>query len=523
MQLSEIIAAYRKLPDEARAIADRESDEAIKGMAWVPNPGPQTEAYFSKADILLFGGEPSGGKSQLILGLAFNCHERSLVMRKQYTDLDALIDSAIEIKGSRAGFNGSPPPRMTHERGVIDFGAVANPGDEQRWMGRPHDLIGIDEATQFPLKQIKFLRGWLRTTKPGQRTRTVLATNPPLTADGLWVHEMFAPWIDPQFPNPAKPGELRWAISGPDDKTVWVNGPGEYQIPSDTSGKLYAAESYTFIPSKVTDNPFIDAKDYQKRLDALPAQDREILMGGFRTSFRDQDRQLIPTTWILAAQQRWSPEPPRGVPLCSIGVDVASGGEDNTVLAKRHDGWYAPLISVPGKETPLGSDVAALVFKHLRDDAVVCIDMGGGFGGGPYEILKNNHVNVIAYKGAEGSVARTKDQKMKFVNRRTEAYWRFREALDPDQQGGSHIALPPDPVLIADLTAPQFQQTPNGYKITSKEDVTKKLQRSPDRGDAVVMAWIEGGKIASHFDVWQSDHKINPRRNPQVSLGPRRR
>jgi hypothetical protein len=32
-------------------------------MVWVPNPGPQTDAYLSEADILLYGGQAGGGKS----------------------------------------------------------------------------------------------------------------------------------------------------------------------------------------------------------------------------------------------------------------------------------------------------------------------------------------------------------------------------------------------------------------------------------------------------------------------------
>jgi hypothetical protein len=68
----------------------------------------------------------------------------------------------------------------------------------------------------------------------------------------------------------------------------------------------------------------------------------------------------------------------------------------------------------------------------------------------------------------------------------------FREALDPGQPGGSPIALPPDPKLVADLTAPTFEVTPNGIKAEPKEKVCERLGRSTDRGDAVVMAWFEG-------------------------------
>src|SRR3546814_3250182 len=58
----------------------------------------------------------------------------------------------------------------------------------------------------------------------------------------------------------------------------------------------------------------------------------------------------------------------------------------------------------------------------------------------------------------------------------------------------SPIALPPDPMLVADLTAPTFTVPPRGIKVESKEDVCKRLGRSTDRGDAVVMAWSAGLK-----------------------------
>jgi hypothetical protein len=154
-------------------------------MKWVPNPGPQTDAYFSKADVLLYGGEPGGGKSQLILGLAFNEHQKSLIMRREYGDLDGIIGDALKIHGSRDGFNGSPPPKLRiNERQVISFAAAHRVGDEQGQMGKGRDLIGIDEATHFAKSQIRFLMGWNRTDDPNQRCRVVLATNPPLSPRG---------------------------------------------------------------------------------------------------------------------------------------------------------------------------------------------------------------------------------------------------------------------------------------------------------------------------------------------------
>jgi hypothetical protein len=36
-------------------------------------------------------------------------------------------------------------------------------GDEQHWIGRARDLLGIDEATQFAEMQVRLLMGWVRS------------------------------------------------------------------------------------------------------------------------------------------------------------------------------------------------------------------------------------------------------------------------------------------------------------------------------------------------------------------------
>lgn len=203
--------------------------------------------------------------------------------------------------------------------------------------------------------------------------------------------------------------------------------------------------------------------------------------------------------------------------MCSIGVDVAQGGDDDTTLARRHDGWFDKIIVVPGKQTPDGASVAGLVVAHRRNGAEVVIDLGGGYGGAAYEWLTDQGgIKVHAYKGAEGGPGRTIEGKLTFSNRRSRAYWRFREALDPGQPGGSPIMLPPDPALVADLTSPTFKVGPNGIQLESKESIVKRLGRSPDKGDAVVMAWEQGLKTPS---VQGGFKRRSSQNTPQVVLG----
>ena len=184
------------------------------------------------------------------------------------------------------------------------------------------------------------------------------------------------------------------------------------------------------------------------------------------------------------------------------------------------------MIEIPGKEIPMdraGSYCAGQIISFRRDLAMVTVDLGGGYGGSMYEHLKTNHVEVVGYKGAEQSTRRSRDGKLHFSNKRSAALWLFREALDPGQPGGSPVALPPDPVLMADLTAPTFDVGPRGIQAESKEKVCERLGRSTDRGDAAIMAWYEGPRETTHALEWlnKQEQTFQYGRTPKV-VGSRR-
>lgn len=507
--------------EEIRAYVEQES----KSRIWFPTVGPQLDAVKSKADLLLYGGAGGAGKTDLILGLAFTEHRRTLVVRKHYADMRGLTDRAKEINTTDKGFNGSLPPRLTtvNER-LIDFGGLAQPGDEQHWQGQPHDLLAFDEAVQLREAQVRFLLGWLRSADPKQRCRAILATNPPISSAGDWIIPMFAPWLDTRHPNPAKPGELRWVVTDIDGQDLWIDGP-DHKI-DDGRGGYLRPMSRTFIPGRLSDNPFLASTNYAATLDGLPEPLRSAIRdGNFMAARQDDAAQVIPTAWIRAAQKRWRPEPPWNIPMCAIGVDAARA-KDETVLAPRYDGWYPTLITCKGSDTPHGRDVAALVIKHRRSEAVVVIDCAETNGAQAYGHLTENGIECVRHLGIDSTPRRTAEKQLGFMNKRAEVYWRFREALDPEQDGGSPIALPDDPMLVSDLTAPHWELKPNGIAITPKKELVKNLGRSPDRGDAVVMAWSSGPRATTHFYEWRADQRVGTlaeRRNrPAVNLGARR-
>jgi hypothetical protein len=503
--LDEVVALLNQIPPEEAKNLIESAFKLTEGLVWVPNPGPQMAAYDSEADELFYGGSAGGGKTDLSIGLALTKHRRSLILRKYLDDARDMSERMLAIieekGGDRSGWQGQ---LLNYHKGNISikFAGCRNDDEKQRFKGKAHDLKVFDEVGDFPESVYTFITAWTRSSVKGQRCRVICTGNPPTEPEGLWVIKRWGAWLDPTHPNPAKDGELRWYTNINEIDTE-VDGPGPHII----EGKPTIAKSRTFIRALLSDNPTLTQDDsYEATLDALPEEYRVAYRDGrFDLGLKDRPFQAIPTAWVRAAQERWNDRIPQFVPMCAIGVDCSGGGKDPMVIASRYDGWYGTLMIIPGKDLPketLGRHAAGLVFSHRRDKALVIVDMGGGYGGSLYETLREGGIESQSYKGSEQSTRRTQDGQLGFANKRSEVIWRFREALDPSQPNGSPIFLPPDQMLLADLCSPSFKIESGKIKIEPKEDVCERLGRSPDRGDAVVMAWSAGPTYVTDQGDW---------------------
>jgi hypothetical protein len=256
--------------------------------------------------------------------------------------------------------------------------------------------------------------------------------------------------------------------------------------PIEVNGEAVTPRSRTFIPAKVQDNPYLVEAGYVARLQALPEPLRsKMLYGDFTKGREDDPYQVIPSEWVRLAQERWAATPKPFAPMTAMGVDVARGGDDKTVLATRYGAWFDELRSYPGTSTPDGPAVAALVLANRRDRAVINVDVVG-VGTSVYDHLKGVTDGVVPINGAERSEGTDRSGELRFVNLRAELWWKAREALDP--AGGEDLCLPPDQELLADLCAPRWKLAARGVQVEAKEDLAKRIGRSPDKGDAVVYA-----------------------------------
>jgi hypothetical protein len=504
--IDELVALFDKMPSEKLQELNKTVQKVVTDK-FIPNPGPQAECYNCQADQILYGGGAGGGKTFVMLGMALQKHRRSLLLRRLNVEVDGLVDDCERILGHKDGYNGQKHRWYMPEGRLIQFGGLQHPGDERKYKGQAKDFVAIDEASEVLESQVEYVINWLRSADPNQKCTLLLATNPPSQSTGEYLTRWFAPWVDPAHPLfPTPSGKLLYFVREGDRFEFFETEAEAYAYmdtmqkppPRMPDGSWPRPLTRTFIRSMLADNPDYARTDYGARLAQMPEILRRRYMDGdFTAAGEDDDEQVIPTEWILAAQERWKETGgvmPHDLAMTALALDVAMGGGDSSVLSIRYGHWFAPLIVVPGVETPDFRHHAALVVRHRRDQCAVVIDCGGGWGGPVAVALEENNIRPIKHVGANASSSKTADKTLEFRNRRAESVWRLREALDPSQPGGSPICLPDDGPLRADLAAYRWTLGPSGILIEDKTEMKKRLGRSPDRGDAVVMCWADGQK-----------------------------
>ncbi len=460
-------------------------------MLWSPESEKQWLALLNPADELFYGGAAGGGKSDLLLGLATECHQRSAIFRRVYTNLKELIRRTREIVGQGGVENKTDRTFEINDGTLIEFGAVQFEDDKRNWQGRPHDLKGFDEITEFTESQYLFITGWNRSSDPNQRVRVVVTGNPPSDDVGTWVLRRWAPWLDPKHPNPAKPGELRWYATVNGEEREFSDG--EMRIVDDE--QVYP-KSRTFIPASLADNPYYaHSSQYISTLQSLPEPLRsQLLYGDFGASITEDPWQAIPTRWVRLAQQRWidSGGPPDGDKsiVDGVGCDPSRGGSDFTAISKRYGIWFDEVQKVHARVAKDGPEVADRVVRALEGKGVGYINVDViGIGASVFDSLAPSYKGrVRPVNVSEASRFRDKSGKMKMRNMRAEMYWKMREALDPEH--GDDLMLPPGQEVVADLCAARYTVSTAGILIESKDDIKKRLGRSPDVGEALMLAHL---------------------------------
>ena len=460
---------------------------------------PQQLAYECEADVIGYGGAAGGGKTDLLLGFAGSKQYRSVIFRRVFPLLEGIEARSREVYNAggtariKDSYNESLHRWELSDGRTVRFAAMQHEDDKKNFQGRPFDFYGFDEVTEFTESQVRFVTGWNRSTRQDQRCRVLMTFNPPLDNAGEWVVSYFAPWLDEMHKNHAQDGELRWF--------AMVDGQ-ETEVPSGEpfvhNDETIRPKSRTFFHASLSDNPILEATGYGATVDAMPEPIRSLLKGKFGAHKTVDPFQVIPTEWVRMAQRRWMETMKPDVPLSSVGLDPSRGGPDKTALAKRYDTWFT-VTAWPGVVAKDGPIVAELARQEIGEEEPLYINVDvTGIGSSVYDHIKPMYKNVRAFNGAAGSTYRDRSRKLKMRNARAEMYWQMRDALDPVH--GENLALPPDTELLADLCSAKYKVTSAGVTIEEKEEIKKRIGRSPDTGEAVMMAQFKGRDVKGMVD-----------------------
>lgn len=206
---------------------------------------------------------------------------------------------------------------------------------------------------------------------------------------------------------------------------------------------------------------------------------------------RESEDTLIPLSWIELANERWKELKGKGKGKLKLGVDVAGMGRDLTVNAFRRGNVVEEFRAYSRQDhmVTVGKVKNALTGK----EDVAYVDALGE-GAGVYSRLNELKVNVVCVKYSfSGKGLTDLTGQRTFANLRAYIYWALRDALDPAFEGD--LALPPVDELTQDLTETRYKVRSNGdIVIEEKDDIKKRLGRSPDYGDAVANTFSEKSK-----------------------------
>lgn len=213
------------------------------------------------------------------------------------------------------------------------------------------------------------------------------------------------------------------------------------------------------------------------------------VLGNFPTTAEDT---LISLALIQAAEKRWSSEPPDEWQPLQIGVDVARFGRDKTVIVWSRGKWASsPTVLAGNDNVQVAGKVLEIVRQVRRDrEAVrICIDTTNN--GGVADILRASDIDGLEVVDVQYASSAT-----------CEGYSRLRDQLWCGlrtwlKEGG---AIPDHKGLRADITAPKYGFDVRGrIKVEAKDDLKKRLGRSPDHADALALAVFSDGTSNAFF------------------------
>lgn len=254
----------------------------------LPRQVDAMDALDGPALFVLLGGAAGGSKSRGLREIAHRrCltvpHYRVLLLRRTYAQLEENHLRDVELEAPEMGAQFVPSAKLLRypNGSTLRFGHCETVADAANYLSSEYDLIMFDELVTFEETQFLLIASRARSTKPGLVPKVLAGTNPggPQSA---WVRRRFL----------------------------------EKDVDRDEFPDYDPAE-WAFVPSKLEDNPYLDAS-YERKLLALPP--------ALRKAYRDGDWDIFPGQYF--------PEWRRGTHVAELAIP------ENAVWYRAIDGGY---------------------------------------------------------------------------------------------------------------------------------------------------------------------------------------
>ncbi len=199
---------------------------------------------------------------------------------------------------------------------------------------------------------------------------------------------------------------------------------------------------------------------------------------------------LIPADWIENAVNQEGCEGEHK----QAGLDVARFGRDKTVYIYREGGLVKAMEIQEKMDTmEVVGWTRGLLKSHKPE--VIAVDVIG-IGSGVFDRLEELYEEDKIESEPEpinvGAGPTDDDAKEKFMNLRAQVFWNLRSLFKPDKQGQSQISIPDDVGLKRELAEIRYKYgSERKIKIEAKEEMKKRLGMSPDKADALALAFFD--------------------------------
>lgn len=273
---------------------------------------------------------------------------------------------------------------------------------------------------------------------------------------------------------------LRMVGGVPDGKLVQLGNPFEKNHFAKAFNqpryvKLIIKKEQALAEGRITQEFLDEAREEMTELEFTIFYDCEFPEGGANDA-------LIPWDWIEKAigQALESSESK------FAGLDVARFGRDKSIYLLREGGTVTRMEQFEKLDT---MQLAGWMARRLDEDSpeLTAVDVIG-IGAGVVDRLIELGYEI---EGVNVGESADEENKGRYLNKRAWFYFHLREQFRPDEvTKKSAISIPNDPELIKELQEIRYKiASDKRIRIEEKEEMKKRLGRSPDKADALMLAF----------------------------------